>query len=102
MSNPFGDFGSTGIAIHQEIPENQAGQAIRKTKRDDLQGKPPANKRAALGTITNTTRIQPSRAAKQVRKFSKKWRLTEFYCLHRLIINCHTLVNSHLKCNFES
>ena len=62
MSNPFG-FG--GITIHQDAAENIGSQAIRKTKRDDLQGKPPANKRAALGTITNTTRIQPSRAAKQ-------------------------------------
>ena len=64
MSNPFGNFG--GIVIHQDISENVGGQAMRKTKREDLQGKPPANKRAALGTITNTTRIQPSRAAKQV------------------------------------
>lgn len=29
-----------------------------------MQGKPPATKRAALGVITNQTRIQPSRAAK--------------------------------------
>ena len=39
--------------------------------RDDLQiqGKPPATKRQALGTITNiNTRVQPHRAAKQVRK----------------------------------
>lgn len=63
MSNPFG-FG--GIVIHQDVSENPAGQGLRKTKREDLQGKPPANKRAALGTITNTTRVQPTRAVKLV------------------------------------
>ena len=63
-SGTFGVRGST-ITIHEDSAENvHAGQ--RKTKRDDMQGKAPANKRAALGTITNMTRIQPSRVAKQV------------------------------------
>nr|CAA12275.1 Cyclin A [Sphaerechinus granularis] len=43
----------------------------RKTKRDDIASRngPQACKRAALGTITNTssTRVQPARAAKQFR-----------------------------------
>ena len=57
---------SSGITIHQDISSENANAALRKNKlQDDLQGKPPANKRAALGLITNTTRVQPSRAAKQ-------------------------------------
>lgn len=56
-------FENIGFNIHQDGAEN----AARKTKRDDMQGKPPANKRAALGTLTNVsnTRVQPHRAAKQ-------------------------------------
>lgn len=49
---------------------NIAGQQFgRKTKRDDIsKNGPQACKRAALGTITNTsTRVQPARAAKQFR-----------------------------------
>lgn len=50
----------------------QGGQQFgRKTKRDDITSRngPQACKRAALGTITNvsSTRVQPSRAAKQFR-----------------------------------
>ncbi|XP_041458449.1 G2/mitotic-specific cyclin-A-like [Lytechinus variegatus] len=51
----------------------QGGQQFggRKTKRDDIASRngPQACKRAALGTITNTssTRVQPARAAKQFR-----------------------------------
>jgi len=60
------NFGNGGIAIFSDNPqENAAGMGIRKTKMDDLQAKMPAKKRAALGTITNTSRVQPSRAAKQ-------------------------------------
>lgn len=63
MSNPFGNVG--GIQIYQD-PENVANPGLRKTKRDDIPLKQqPANKRAALGLITNTTRVQPFRAAKQ-------------------------------------
>jgi cyclin A len=64
MSNPFGF--TTGIQIHQDLPHDSHANMLRKTKREELQGKPPATKRAALGTITNTTRVQPFRAAKQV------------------------------------
>lgn len=62
MSDTFGRLG--GIAIHQDIAENLENPANRKTRRDEASGKMPANKRAALGTITNSSRIQPFRAAK--------------------------------------
>ena len=64
MSDTFGRLG--GIAIHQDIAENLENPANRKTRRDEASGKMPANKRAALGTITNSSRIQPFRAAKLV------------------------------------
>ena len=64
MSNPFGNIG--GIQIYQD-PENMNNPGLRKMKRDDIPLKQqPANKRAALGVITNSLRVQPSRAAKQV------------------------------------
>lgn len=64
MSNPFG-LGSTTFAIHTDGAENQGNPALRKTKAGEMQGKPPATKRAALGVITNQTRVQPLRSAKQ-------------------------------------
>lgn len=64
MSHPFGGFSGSSIVIHQDRTEN-AANALRKSKRDEFQGKPPESKRAALGVITNNTRVQPSRAAKQ-------------------------------------
>lgn len=63
MSSIFGS--STGITIHKDNSENVANP--RRMKKDDMLGKPPANKRAALGTITNlSTKSQLPRAAKQV------------------------------------
>ncbi|KAK2176216.1 hypothetical protein NP493_675g01027 [Ridgeia piscesae] len=64
MSNAFGLRGSS-IPVYQDVPDNANNQALKKTKREDVQCKAPANKRAALCSITNSTRIQPSRAAKQ-------------------------------------
>ena len=63
MSSAYEEF--TGFAVH----EDNENISARKTKRHDLQGQAPANKRAALGTITNTDdlRVQPRRTAKQVR-----------------------------------
>lgn len=63
MSNPFG-LGSTAFAIHADT-ENHVNPAMRKTKAGEMQGKPPATKRAALGVITNQTRAKPLRSAKQ-------------------------------------
>ena len=65
MSNPFG-LGSTAFAIHADT-ENHVNPAMRKTKAGEIQGKPPATKRAALGVITNQTRAKPLRSAKQVK-----------------------------------
>lgn len=62
MSNPFG---STAFAIHADGSENHGSNVLRKTKGGEMQGKPPATKRAALGVITNQTRVQPLRTAKQ-------------------------------------
>ncbi|KAK2169775.1 hypothetical protein LSH36_7g15015 [Paralvinella palmiformis] len=61
MSSAYEEF--TGFAVH----EDNENISARKTKRHDLQGQAPANKRAALGTITNTDdlRVQPRRTAKQ-------------------------------------
>jgi hypothetical protein len=57
-------FGNSGIAIHQDNMEN--GANTRRMKKDEMLGKPPANKRAALGTITNlSTKTQLPRAVKQ-------------------------------------
>lgn len=63
----FQGFGQQFV-IHTDNDENQCDQAARKTKREDALGKPPATKRAALGTITNTTRVQPGRAAKPLKQ----------------------------------
>lgn len=60
------NFGNGGIAIFTDQPQENGGVlGIKKTKMDDIHGKMPAKKRAALGTITNTSRVQPFRAAKQ-------------------------------------
>lgn len=66
MSNPFGNLGGVGgIQIYHD-PENMNNPGLRKMKRDDIPLKQqPANKRAALGVITNSLRVQPTRAAKQ-------------------------------------
>ena len=65
-SNPFATgFGPTATRVFQDGTENRQNPALRKTKRDDIPNV-PQTKRAALGTITNQ-RIQPFRAAKQVR-----------------------------------
>lgn len=64
VQNPFGF--SSGIQIFQDSSENAAAMAMRKTKGGEMQTKQPAQKRAALGTLTNNTRVQPFRAAKQV------------------------------------
>lgn len=54
----------SGFTIHQDSTEN--ANAIRRNKvREDAQSKMPAVKRSALGVITNNTRVQPTRAAKQ-------------------------------------
>ena len=54
-----------GFVIFQDGSENSLNPVLRKTKREEMQvGKAPATKRAALGTITNQTRVQPFRAAK--------------------------------------
>lgn len=60
MSNTNG----SAFVIFQDGTENPANPALRKTKGGEMQGKAPATKRAALGTITNQTRVQPFRAAK--------------------------------------
>ncbi|XP_064636756.1 G2/mitotic-specific cyclin-A-like [Lineus longissimus] len=67
MSFQFGssNFGNTAV-LEDLNGENR--HAMRKTKRDDAAlnraNVPNASKRAALGTITNQTRVQPFRAAK--------------------------------------
>lgn len=58
-------FTAPSFQIYSDGPENQHA-GLRKTKRDEASGKPPATKRAALGVITNNTRVQPLRAVKQV------------------------------------
>lgn len=64
MSAAFGTEGFAGFSIHSDESEN--ANALRgKTKREDIQGKPPANKRAALCALNTNTRVQPHRAAKQ-------------------------------------
>lgn len=61
MSTVYEEF--TGFVVH----EDNENISARKTKRHDVQGQAPANKRAALGTITNNdnVRLQPRRTAKQ-------------------------------------
>jgi len=59
------NFGGGGVSIFcdsENISNSNLG--VKKSKVDEMQSKIP-KKRAALGVITNTTRIQPSRAAKQ-------------------------------------
>lgn len=54
-----------GLTIHQDSEvENTQNPAMKKHKGIEIQSKMAGTKRTALGTITNTTRIQPSRAAK--------------------------------------
>ena len=67
MSNfNFGGGGALGIFCDNSS-ENASNFGVKKSKMEEAQGKMPAKKRAALGVITNTTRVQPSRAAKQVK-----------------------------------
>jgi hypothetical protein len=82
MSYQFGstNFGNTAV-LEDLNGENR--HALRKTKREDAAlnraNVPNASKRAALGTITNQTRVQPFRAAKGQVRFSKISRLS---CSH--------------------
>jgi len=60
------NFGGGGISIFCDNGnENAAPFGVKKSKIEEAQGKMAPKKRAALGVITNTTRVQPSRAAKQ-------------------------------------
>lgn len=52
------------FVIHNDASENGANPALKKAKMENGQSKMPQNKRAALGVITNSTRVQPLRAAK--------------------------------------
>lgn len=61
MSTAFG-----GFVVHEDGQENLHNPVIGKAKRDEMAGKMPATKRPALGTITNSHRVQPFRVAKQV------------------------------------
>lgn len=57
-------FGGSSFAVHQDSNLN-ANQALKKAKSMLEDGKmAQGTKRTALGTITNTTRVQPLRAAK--------------------------------------
>lgn len=64
MSHQFGGFGGSSIAIHSDVAENPTNPAFKRAKMEGVQSKVAGTRRAALGTITNTTRIQPLRAAK--------------------------------------
>ena len=61
-------FGSTTFGNLAGVEDGENRHALRKTKREDAAlnraNVPNASKRAALGTITNQTRVQPFRAAK--------------------------------------
>ena len=52
------------MLIHQDVAENPTNPAFKRAKIEGVQSKVAGTRRAALGTITNTTRIQPLRAAK--------------------------------------
>ena len=62
----FGGGSSFQIFSDSSINSENQNAVLRKTKRDEVSGKPPATKRAALGEISNNTRVQPLRAVKQV------------------------------------
>lgn len=59
------NFGGGAVSIFCDNGnENVAPFGVKKSKMEEVQGKIGTKKRAALGVITNTTRVQPSRAAK--------------------------------------
>lgn len=74
--------GGTSFQIFNDDSENQTA-VMRKAKREDASGKPPATKRAALGVLSNNTRVQPLRAVKQVNEEAGP----------RLILNVATILS---------
>lgn len=52
------------FVFHTDSTESTTNPALKKAKMDNVQQRVPQNKRAALGVITNSTRIQPLRTAK--------------------------------------